>query len=323
MSALNAHTAVGQQQQGFTLLELVLVLLILGLIAATPLVFIENQDGQMRYQQTLDKLEQIDRALLSKIQHGQQPLLTGFIVENGVLPVVASGSSVALMPLLNKDDDWNKSGSDDWQDYALVTPFYNGVASDAELPVYAIQKGYRPGGYIRKDRDSEGLLKDGWGYDFAVSSADDSYTYGYDPEQSGHPALTPYRQVVSQALASTAWQVPLSQLNLRLVNNSAETRTLALLVFRNAPVADNTARWTTYAFEVANSTAANSFDQALWWVNGTSTAVADLFVPVGLHPLLVVDDAMVPASAAEAVLQHHRLLVLPGATQPQIVLEEE
>lgn len=73
---------------GFTLLELVLVLFLIGLLASAGLLFTQNIEDQAQFDETQRRLEIIRKAI---IQGGErtvnnQPELNGFVVDNGRLP---------------------------------------------------------------------------------------------------------------------------------------------------------------------------------------------------------------------------------------------
>ncbi|MEX1199603.1 MAG: prepilin-type N-terminal cleavage/methylation domain-containing protein [Methylophaga sp.] len=73
---------------GFTLLELVLVLFLIGLLASAGLLFTQNIEDQAHFAETQRRLEIIRKAI---IQGGErsvngQPELSGFVVDNGRLP---------------------------------------------------------------------------------------------------------------------------------------------------------------------------------------------------------------------------------------------
>jgi len=75
-------------QYGFTLLELVLVLFLVGLLATAGLLFTRNIEDQALFDETQRRLELIRKAT---IQSGERtvngrPELAGFVIDNGRLP---------------------------------------------------------------------------------------------------------------------------------------------------------------------------------------------------------------------------------------------
>jgi prepilin-type N-terminal cleavage/methylation domain-containing protein len=92
--------------RGFTLLELVLVLFLIGLLATAGLLFTRNIEDQAQFDETLRRLELIRKAI---IQSGErtlngQPELNGFVVDNGRLPY-------CLMELTGPEFDFTDSAS--------------------------------------------------------------------------------------------------------------------------------------------------------------------------------------------------------------------
>ena len=71
---------------GFTLLEMLLVVFIMGILMTTSLSFIENEDGQLRYQESIAKLDLIGKAVIDLSENDGQKTLSGFVFDNGVLP---------------------------------------------------------------------------------------------------------------------------------------------------------------------------------------------------------------------------------------------
>lgn len=82
------QTRYQRHQSGFTLLELVLVLFLIGLLASAGLLFTENQEDQAYFDETQRRLETIRKAI---IRNGErtvngQPELAGFASDMGRLP---------------------------------------------------------------------------------------------------------------------------------------------------------------------------------------------------------------------------------------------
>lgn len=84
----SSESSSGTHQYGFTLLEMVLVLFLIGLFASAGLLFTRNIEEQAQFDETQRRLELIRNAI---IQTGErtvngQPELSGFVVEQGRLP---------------------------------------------------------------------------------------------------------------------------------------------------------------------------------------------------------------------------------------------
>lgn len=310
-------------QSGFTLLELVIVMFIIGLIASTPLLFIDNQDEQLRYEETLQKMELIRRALYQRESYNNQPILSGFVVDNGTLPpsedFEGSPSDIDLAPLINRTAEFDGSISESWLDYSgwqlieSTLPRYITSTVSGALPTGFEQlKGYR-GRYINQGLDSSNDLKDGWGGAFIIDSSSGAGSYQYD-------ASNAYRSV-TRNLTSNQWQVSLADLNITLVNDLsvAINAPVAVLVFRNVPTALATpsTAWTTYYFNASVVSGASVSSNIATW-NKNDSGLLTTFqaqnekIPAGDH--LVIFD--VDASQAPSAM----LRVIPGATQPTLTL---
>lgn len=88
MKALYLPSNTLRLERGFTLLELVLVLFLIGLLATAGLLFTQNIEDQALFDETQRRLELIRKAV---IQNGERtingaPELSGFVVDNGRLP---------------------------------------------------------------------------------------------------------------------------------------------------------------------------------------------------------------------------------------------
>lgn len=318
-SLINFSTSQStKQQQGFTLLELVLVMLIIGLVASTPLVFIDNQDNQFRYEETLKKLELIERAVYLPQTYRSEPVLSGFVIDNGILPPVPASS--ALQPLISKDGTWDIDGTDEWPEYRDYNPYIviASGATPASISGYPQYKGYR-GNYLNEGLDSSRELRDGWGVEYTVSNSGAIYTATYEGLNAVHP--TSYNTPASVAVKSEDWRVPLNEIDIHLtVPASGASHSVALIVFQNdhsASAATDSSLWTTYHFTVASG-AGHSFSEN-WHQNGfemDAASVAATNIPAGQHPIFVVETA-VPDNPVD----YDRLLVIPGATQPSLQFE--
>ncbi len=74
--------------QGFTLVELLLVIFLLGSLALVATLFVDNANEQLRFETTKTRLEQIRRAIIgntSRTLNGQ-PEVSGFVADMGRLP---------------------------------------------------------------------------------------------------------------------------------------------------------------------------------------------------------------------------------------------
>ena len=204
--------------RGFTLLEMVLVVFILGILATIPLTFIENEDGQRRYEQSRQAMNSIREAIVKERTYRGQPLISGFVADNGRLPRVndtegnpdpdvpgydlgeaASGRHIykengaLIEEFLTKKAAQppyyhvNLDGVGDTFEASLAisqegdsTSSNNSLKHDIDEPLN-VRKGVAYGGYLNGLLDSDGAVKDAWGDDFVATIKKNS---GQDPSPS-------------------------------------------------------------------------------------------------------------------------------------------
>ena len=178
---LNIDQPLKRRQQGFSLLELVLVMVIMGVMASVSLSFMDEQDSTQRARLSNEKIKAIKRHFLSVDRYQGEPLMSGFVVDNG-LDFTDSFDEPGL-----DDDDYFRvsirdtylriTGKRDQRDqrrFGFLDEVY--VALDQAAPASKVQvqgaglfKGLRSGLYdISSLRDSEGAIKDNWGDEFLM-----------------------------------------------------------------------------------------------------------------------------------------------------------
>jgi prepilin-type N-terminal cleavage/methylation domain-containing protein len=103
------------RQQGFTLLEIVLVLFLLGLMASSTLFLTQNVEDQAKYDETKNRLKMIRTAIIGDTRRtiNGRPEISGFAADMGRLPEclrellspVDCANSVAPLPAWGQDND--------------------------------------------------------------------------------------------------------------------------------------------------------------------------------------------------------------------------
>jgi prepilin-type N-terminal cleavage/methylation domain-containing protein len=309
--------------KGFTLLEMVLVLFILAIIAATSLSFIENEDGQLRFQESMQKFDSIYKAMISERESRGSSFLSGFIVDNGSLP---DGITDDLDPITSNNTDWSSDASEVWVTYDYLLPYYFNTAGTetqlADQERFRLGKGFR-GPYIRNGLDSSNDLKDGWGEDFAITTAtttEYTYTFGSSSQITHYPFSVNVSNI-ARTIDEDDWSILPSSLNITVNNDntSSQTLRLAVVVFKNDSVASNNSEdgdlWQTFYFDVtlAASTSTNSSSET-WQTGGGAPNITR--IPAGEHlVILELDDT------PDVIVDVARLTVFPNSsTQPEVTL---
>jgi len=162
---LSNNRLLGKSQHGFSLLELVLVMIIMGVMASVSLTFIDEKDSQQRYQQSVEKLKMIQRFISSVHLYQGQLINSGFSADNGL--------NNELMNML-----LGYTSADDYYVYSATPIFVNLDADDSSdangnnkhvITNSQLFKGSRPGLFdLSQYRDGEGKIKDSWGESFNI-----------------------------------------------------------------------------------------------------------------------------------------------------------
>lgn len=166
------QTGYQRHQSGFTLLELVLVLFLIGLLASAGLLFTENQEDQAYFDETQRRLNIIQDAIIRSGERtvNSQPELAGFVVDNGRIPY-------CLAELVGPEFTFTDNAS------APATHYQS--PCDAANTALTLRKpstsdsGLRTGWWgpyiqVNPDRDGERVYRDGYGND------DGTVNYGWN-----------------------------------------------------------------------------------------------------------------------------------------------
>jgi len=290
-----------KDQQGFTLLEMVLVLLIMGMVASLSVVFIDNEDNQLRYEETVQKLEAMHKATVTVKDYKDGFLLSGFVVDNGVLPSAAKDyvsmpTGWAKRTLFSTTNNKPKFRiSEDESAYQVIDQI-------------SLNKGYRTG-YISLGIDSTGDYKTGWGENFIVARDTTPPTPTHSLKLTYDETLNPpnYSNSMNKNVDFDSWSIALSELNITIENKTTDITNpiiVALTVFKNIQIdlsdsdKANDSVWQTYHFTVlpvagislaSNSTHNSVLDGAVW-KSEADVDVTAIRIPAGEHIIFVGED---------------------------------
>lgn len=166
------QTGYQRHQSGFTLLELVLVLFLIGLLASAGLLFTENQEDQAYFDETQRRLNIIQDAIIRSGERtlNSQPELAGFVVDNGRMPY-------CLAELVGPELTFTDSASAPATHYQSPCDPAN-TALTLRKPSTS-DSGLRTGWWgpyiqVNPDRDGERVYRDGYGND------DGTVNYGWN-----------------------------------------------------------------------------------------------------------------------------------------------
>lgn len=313
-------------RKGFTLLELLLVVVILSAIAFSTVSFFNSEDEQFRYEDTRTRLINIRRAVIGNSEptfQGQQ-LLSGYAVENGVLP--STIDELIKKPAL-------------YDDFGLQSPLFDpqpgsdGFNNGGELSITwnnneKLFKGYSSGAYLALPPGSEDKYRDGWGNVGSVSGTsidcpsfsgegsdlgsdkeDDNHgwcvtldttggtstanelyidSYGSDGEL-GEVAGNDFTFDVLQSIKSGDWTQDVQGWTVKITNQSGSTISnhgVSLLVYGIRT--DGTPGWKRLSTNEVSSL--NDGDSADLTFLESSLSTISPFVSIGQHLLTVFED---------------------------------
>jgi prepilin-type N-terminal cleavage/methylation domain-containing protein len=143
-------------QHGFTLLELVLVLFLIGLLASAGLLFTESQQDAAYFEETQRRQTMIRDAIIRSTERvvNGQPELAGFAVDNGRLPYCLRELVVSPFELT---------------DSASATGYYESPCDPSKklLKPMVTDRGIRVGWYgpyiqVNPEQDGERRFRDGY-----------------------------------------------------------------------------------------------------------------------------------------------------------------
>lgn len=219
--------------KGFTLLEMVLVVFILGVLATISLTFIENEDGQVRYEQSLRKMDVILSAIVTKRDYRGQAIVSGFVVDNGRLPTTNAVAGYSLDELvggasLNRKAPqvphyhWDNDADLDFESSLRVSQEGLGSTTgddtkrhdiDSELN---LRKGQAYGGYLNGLIDSSGSVKDAWGDNFKADIKNAAGNTGFPMGVIDDPTMAYQLALADHPPFSDSLSVPIKKVEKRV-----------------------------------------------------------------------------------------------------------
>ncbi len=198
-----------KRKRGFTLIEVLVVLVIMGFFVAMMAKVFTKQDDQRRFDETRVRMEEIKKAILGSkgaYANGQRQF-SGYVADMGSLPAlidVDPGPGVNLQPV----------GL--WTDQSPPLP--------VALPGWGFQSisriwmGWR-GPYLEVPPQGDNILRDGWGnlFVFLVVGTDITIT---SPGANGviNPADTGFDEDIAMRIKQNEYEAPVAgRVNLGIV----------------------------------------------------------------------------------------------------------
>jgi prepilin-type N-terminal cleavage/methylation domain-containing protein len=330
---------INSNHRGFTLLELLIVLFIIGTMAAVSLSFIDQEDGQQRYTDSIQRLNLITDAIVKVKNHGHnQQIISGFVFDNGTLPPIPTSGSDEIQPLIDFNGIWDDhatSPASSWLPFGNLRPIYTSDGKVIELTDHVQFKGYR-GPYLpTASLDSDSKFRDLWNMEYELetpSGSSFSYTLGNVLSDGATKKFESFNASVTQETSTEQWSVALGQLAFTVINSSGSTissgKKVSLIVFDNSfPLP-----WQTYRFKLAEIAigetqlygfgATSATLATIWYRNSSTEALTDVDatrIPIGSHLVIIIDEGQ--TTVADAVKANTQILLMPGSSIPNITLK--
>jgi prepilin-type N-terminal cleavage/methylation domain-containing protein len=329
---LQQHATISTaHQQGFTLLEMILVVFIMGTLATISMSFIESEDSQWRYDESLRKMAMVRDAVLKVRDYKSQQIMSGFVFDNGKLPD-NTGPFDQLI------------GSGSLQTFEEKKPYYlynsgnssvrlSDVANnnDIELTLF---KGYRAGAYLASGLDSNNDLLDAWGTNFLVTTP--STPPSYSVKLALHTA--PYNNQPGFSLTEHDWAISVSELNIQGININntglvalTDDITIALFIYQNSSLT-GVGEWVIYKSDEIKSnipTGVSTYLLTKKAANGVPEKMITSTdrIPAGTHLLTIISSNKMATTPTDGDISYpidkpafQKFTLFPGSSLPDLTL---
>ncbi len=215
-------------KEGFSLLELLLVVAILSSVAFVVTSTVTNDVSQVRYEDTRNRLTAIRRAIVgsSNPELWAKGLQSGYVVDNGRLPE-------NIDALVRRPGDYETEETVYYfHSYRTVVPLFDNGTTDFwfEEPEHLLKKGHRGsylfGAFNQIYRDGWGTSKTedfeenhGWGLDLEINENDDDendvvemdvYSFGMNGVSGSPDSSYEEELYMSPSISSNDWQITLT-----------------------------------------------------------------------------------------------------------------
>ncbi len=229
----------GIKKQGFSLLEMVLVLFIIGVLTSISVSFLDDQDHTQRYQQSVTKLKAINRHFLSVDKFQGQLIYSGFLLDNGKISNNNSADFSNNIELIT-----GELNQEEFATYQL-REIYIDLAPSPSLPTNLnkeivtganLFKGLRPGLYDLTDyKDKDKKILDAWGDGFNIQSNATTVTISIDTNGGSYKASGAEGPLFSTVINKDELEIPVNALPVFVngLSNEAKTYRVAIVSFHN------------------------------------------------------------------------------------------
>jgi hypothetical protein len=319
----------------------------MGTLATISMSFIESEDSQWRYDESLRKMDIVRDAVLKVRDYKSQQIMSGFVFDNGMLPTAVG----PFQQLINGETLQANDSTLQLQVFEEKEPYFfydDGNSSvklsnlDSELDTeLTLFKGYRAGAYISSGLDSSDKFLDAWGTEFSVLAPSPHYSVNL----AQHTA--PYDNQPGFNMTEHDWGVPANQLRVTLINSTVDNCpstepeptcnfTLVLFVYENDVTAGKN-EWINYRLALDSESGNNiqisageslqlRLTQKLKDVSSEAVSNTDL-IPAGTHLLVLIDNSKTSGTPIDGDISYpsdkpvyQKFTLFPGSSLPELKL---